>query len=166
MFVRPAADRSSPTLVLARPRSSRTVPCGKACRFLVFVQLFEKYGTLIEIYTALIEKVSSFRDLLRRVDLEHLMKAGEDNGQTEAVDDPVMDWGETLTLGEQQRLGLARLFYRRPRYAILDECTSAVTMAMEARYGVPSNICRIGLPDRENLYGRFVYIQAMRRLDQ
>eukprot|EP01052_Picozoa_sp_SAG31_P003925 SAG31_NODE_155_length_22130_cov_9.540098_26_plen_63_part_00 len=26
--------------------------------FLVFVQLFEKYGTLIERYTALIEKVS------------------------------------------------------------------------------------------------------------
>eukprot|EP01052_Picozoa_sp_SAG31_P012628 SAG31_NODE_743_length_12418_cov_3.780908_4_plen_101_part_00 len=28
--------------------------------FLVFVQLFEKYGTLIERYTALIEKVSAF----------------------------------------------------------------------------------------------------------
>ena len=27
--------------------------------FLVFVQLFEKYGTLIERYTALIEKVSA-----------------------------------------------------------------------------------------------------------
>eukprot|EP01052_Picozoa_sp_SAG31_P001678 SAG31_NODE_56_length_29726_cov_41.443312_28_plen_468_part_00 len=31
---------------------------GKGCYFLVFVKLFEKYGTLIEIYTALIEKVS------------------------------------------------------------------------------------------------------------
>eukprot|EP01052_Picozoa_sp_SAG31_P004859 SAG31_NODE_206_length_20335_cov_17.910160_12_plen_115_part_00 len=28
--------------------------------FLVFVQILEKYGTLIEIYTALIEKVSAF----------------------------------------------------------------------------------------------------------
>eukprot|EP01052_Picozoa_sp_SAG31_P018302 SAG31_NODE_1292_length_8967_cov_2.998985_3_plen_207_part_00 len=38
---------------------------GKGCCFLVFVQLFEKYGTLIEGYTALIEKVSAligFRD--------------------------------------------------------------------------------------------------------
>eukprot|EP01052_Picozoa_sp_SAG31_P035080 SAG31_NODE_4186_length_3492_cov_1.799587_2_plen_390_part_00 len=32
---------------------------GTACYFLVFVQLFEKYGTLIERYTALIEKVSA-----------------------------------------------------------------------------------------------------------
>eukprot|EP01052_Picozoa_sp_SAG31_P007780 SAG31_NODE_377_length_16533_cov_99.867957_3_plen_92_part_00 len=31
---------------------------GKGCYFLVFVQLFEKYGTLIERNTALIEKVS------------------------------------------------------------------------------------------------------------
>eukprot|EP01052_Picozoa_sp_SAG31_P029527 SAG31_NODE_2942_length_4878_cov_6.517263_6_plen_134_part_00 len=31
---------------------------GKGCYFLAFVQPFEKYGTLIERYTALIEKVS------------------------------------------------------------------------------------------------------------
>eukprot|EP01052_Picozoa_sp_SAG31_P008331 SAG31_NODE_418_length_15893_cov_5.433899_16_plen_82_part_00 len=31
---------------------------GKDCFFLVFVQLFEKYGALIEINAALIEKVS------------------------------------------------------------------------------------------------------------
>eukprot|EP01052_Picozoa_sp_SAG31_P021378 SAG31_NODE_1649_length_7638_cov_19.225096_5_plen_134_part_00 len=31
---------------------------GEGCYFLVFVQLFEKYGTLIERFTALIEKVS------------------------------------------------------------------------------------------------------------
>lgn len=36
--------------------------CGEGgCYFLVFVHLFEKYGTLIETCTALIEKVSSFR---------------------------------------------------------------------------------------------------------
>eukprot|EP01052_Picozoa_sp_SAG31_P021286 SAG31_NODE_1638_length_7672_cov_4.225142_8_plen_187_part_00 len=32
---------------------------GKGCYVLVFVQLFEKYGTLIERHTALIEKVSA-----------------------------------------------------------------------------------------------------------
>eukprot|EP01052_Picozoa_sp_SAG31_P046510 SAG31_NODE_8926_length_1362_cov_1.548694_2_plen_372_part_00 len=42
---------------------------GERCYFLVFVQLFEKYGTLIERYTALIEKVPpciAFRNLLPR----------------------------------------------------------------------------------------------------
>eukprot|EP01052_Picozoa_sp_SAG31_P033804 SAG31_NODE_3867_length_3800_cov_23.537422_6_plen_176_part_00 len=39
---------------------------GEGCYFLVFVQLFEKYGTLIERNTALIEKVSPCRCNPRR----------------------------------------------------------------------------------------------------
>ncbi|KAK9864122.1 hypothetical protein WJX84_012088 [Apatococcus fuscideae] len=66
-------------------------------------------------------------ELLRKVDLEGL--ATRDGGLT-----AVADWDEVLSLGEQQRLGMARLFYHRPKFAILDECTSGVTVDMEERF--------------------------------
>lgn len=47
--------------------------------------------------------------------------------------DAELDWGQLLSLGEQQRLAFARLLLTEPRYALLDEATSALDEANEAK---------------------------------
>jgi putative ATP-binding cassette transporter len=40
--------------------------------------------------------------------------------------DAEADWGNVLSVGEQQRLAFARVLIARPSYAMLDEATSAL----------------------------------------
>ncbi|KAH6847877.1 ABC transporter transmembrane region 2-domain-containing protein [Chaetomium sp. MPI-CAGE-AT-0009] len=63
--------------------------------------------------------------IMRTLSLEHLLEVFPGGW------DAVAEWKDVLSGGLQQRVAMARLFYHRPRYAILDECTSSVTLDTE-----------------------------------
>jgi len=68
----------------------------------------------------------SLLDALATVQLDRLAERG-----VEGLD-AVRDWGDELSLGEQQRLAFARVLVSKPRLAILDEATSALDLNNEA----------------------------------
>ena len=66
---------------------------------------------------------------LKLVGIEYLVARNEKDGGWDAKN----NWENVFSLGEQQRMGMARLFYHSPMYAVLDECTSAVSIDVERR---------------------------------
>jgi len=63
-------------------------------------------------------------DILEQVNLPHLV---ERFGSL----DVEMNWGDVLSLGEQQRVAFARILINQPQYVVLDEATSALDVENE-----------------------------------
>eukprot|EP01052_Picozoa_sp_SAG31_P048561 SAG31_NODE_10215_length_1169_cov_1.772897_2_plen_111_part_00 len=81
------------------------------------------------------EMETEMRRLLKLVGIEFLV--GREGTENTSGWDAERVWEDTLSLGEQQRLGMARMYFnagRRPagdpKFAILDECTSAVSVTL------------------------------------
>ena len=74
--------------------------------------------------------------ILARVDLPDLAKRSGEGDPFRGLD-TVLDWGNVLSLGEQQRLAFGRILVHKPRLVILDEATSAMDVPAEATlYGL------------------------------
>lgn len=63
-------------------------------------------------------------EILRKLQIDHVV-------EREGGWDVQREWRDALSGGDKQRIAMSRLFYHVPRYAILDECTSAVTLEVE-----------------------------------
>ena len=121
--------------ILAYPNSGRSVPthrlqvtlprCSCSCACVCAVALCRLRLPAVAISTARsTHAVCAVQSLLEEVGLEHLVQSKADRGGLST---------EERSLGEMQRLALARLLFQRPHFAVLDEATSTLDEAMVER---------------------------------
>jgi len=73
------------------------------------------------VYPSVAKANGNIASVLRQCQLRHLVdRLDEDN-----------DWSRILSLGEQQRLGIARVLLNRPQVVFLDEASSAMDERLE-----------------------------------
>lgn len=86
-------------------------------------------------------------DILYRVNLSVILERYESL-------DVVRDWRHELSLGQQQCLSMARLLINHPKYAFLDEASSALDQSIEAQVYqqlIDAGITLISISHRESL---------------
>ncbi|TSK34871.1 ATP-binding cassette sub-family D member 3 [Bagarius yarrelli] len=100
--------------------------CGKSSLFRVLGELWPLFGgSLTKPERGKLFYVPQvLKEYLDNVQLGHIL-------DREGTWDSVQDWMDVLSGGEKQRMAMARLFYHKPQFAILDECTSAVSVDVE-----------------------------------
>jgi len=90
----------------------------------------------------IVKETSAFRtkfvDLLNEVGLDYLLQQFPDVNE-------VRNWSQVLSVGEQQRLGIARILYHLPAVVIMDESTSAIDEPNEEKVFVALRKRGIGL---------------------
>ncbi|XP_015600113.1 ATP-binding cassette sub-family D member 3 [Cephus cinctus] len=109
-------------------------------------------------------KDEDLQKLLDLVQLGHLLeRESQSNSQSQGWD-TVADWMDVLSGGEKQRIAMARLFYHAPQFAILDECTSAVSVDVEDSmysYCRRANITLFTVSHRRSLWKHHEYYLQM-----
>ncbi|KAK9305710.1 hypothetical protein QLX08_003454 [Tetragonisca angustula] len=104
------------------------------------------------------------RKLLDLVQLGHLLERENFTNSVGQAWDTVADWMDVLSGGEKQRIAMARLFYHKPQFAILDECTSAVSVDVEDSmymYCRQANITLFTVSHRRSLWKHHEYYLQM-----
>ncbi|KOC64399.1 ATP-binding cassette sub-family D member 3 [Habropoda laboriosa] len=104
------------------------------------------------------------KKLLNLVQLSHLLERENLTNSEGQGWDVVADWMDVLSGGEKQRIAMARLFYHKPQFAILDECTSAVSVDVEDSmysYCRQANITLFTVSHRRSLWKHHEYYLHM-----
>ncbi|KAF8156895.1 ABC transporter transmembrane region 2-domain-containing protein [Crassisporium funariophilum] len=125
------ANRARPTLYVVPQRSymvtgSLLEQIIYPCSYAAFLRLSLTRFPAVSAAEALALAEAELQEVLEKVFLGYLVEREGGMGARK-------EWRDVLSGGEKQRMGIARVLWWRPKFAVLDECTSAVSGDVEGR---------------------------------